>query len=53
MKRDLKFKVWNSRTKKFVTDEYLLTDSVKEIMSIAGVTYNKDPNDMDDEIEVS
>ena len=53
MSRIIKVRVWNLRTKEFVTDEYLLTDSVKGVMEISGVTYKKDPYDMNDEVEIT
>lgn len=53
MNRVIKFRAWNFRKKEFVKDEYLLTDSVNGLMKIAGVTYKRDPNDMDDEVGIT
>lgn len=51
--REFKFRAWDLRKKEFVNNEYLLTDSVNGTMKIAGVTYKQDPDDMDDEVDVS
>jgi hypothetical protein len=53
MKREIKFRAWSLRKKEFINDEFLLTDSVGRVMKIVGVTYKNNPDDMDDEVELS
>ena len=53
MNRSIKFRAWSLEKKEFIKDEFLLTDSVAGIMEIVGVTYKNDPDDMDDEVELS